>query len=145
MLRRGQPDSRESCIVLQSRLTRSLVANFRSIRSLLAVCKFCATGEERCEWGYGQMCANLWCLTSWHPKRIRIITAMWAQRIYLWIHYAKFSMVGGYTENLEKSQNWRWMYLTCMSSLLVCFLRLRWTTCLMSEFNKCAWMSELYL
>ena len=28
VLRRGQPDSRESCIVLQSGLTRSLVANF---------------------------------------------------------------------------------------------------------------------
>ena len=41
MLCWGQPDSEESCIVLESRLTRSLVTKLLQC-SLLAVCKFCA-------------------------------------------------------------------------------------------------------
>ena len=63
-----------------------------------------SAGEERCERGLGQVCANL---MSWRPKRIRRIAAMWAQRTYLRIQ--EFSIVGGYTENPEKplnGQNW---------------------------------------
>ena len=35
---------------------------------------------------HGQVCVNL---MLWHPKHIRSITAMWAQRTYLRIHYAR--------------------------------------------------------
>ena len=83
MLHRGQPDSGEGCIVLQSEPTRSLVAKFPHVQSSPAVCKFCAAREERCEPGHWQVCANL---MSWHPKHIR---AMWAQQTYLRIHYAR--------------------------------------------------------
>ena len=66
------------------RLVAALLS-FRSIQSSLAVCKFCAAGEEHCERGRWQVCANLWCLILWHPKCIRTIAAMWAQRTYLQI------------------------------------------------------------
>ena len=46
MLRRGQPDSGEGCIMLQSGQTHSLVAKFLHVQSLLAVCEFRAAGEE---------------------------------------------------------------------------------------------------
>ena len=81
------------------------IASLLSIRGVqlsLAVRKFRAAGEERCEWGHGWVCANLWCLMSCRPKCIRTTAAMWAQQTYLRI---QFSMVGGYTENPEKSQN----------------------------------------
>ena len=59
VLRRGQPDSGEGCFVLQAdRLVASLLS-FRSVQSSLAVRKFRGAGEERCERGYGQVCANL--------------------------------------------------------------------------------------
>ena len=81
------------------------IASLLSIRGVqlsLAVRKFCAAGEERCERGHGWVRANLWCLMSCRPKCIRTTAAMWAQQTYLRI---QFSMVGGYTENPEKSQN----------------------------------------
>ena len=56
---------------------------FRSIQSSLAVREFRAAGEEHCEPGHGQVYVNL---MPWRPKLIR---AMWAQRTYLWIHYAR--------------------------------------------------------
>ena len=73
VLRRCQPDkySGESCIVLQSWPTRSLVAKFHSVQSSLAVRKFRAAGKEHCKQGHGQVCAKVWCLMSWHPKRNR--------------------------------------------------------------------------
>ena len=40
------------------RLVASLLS-FRSVQSSLAVCEFRAAGEERCEWGYGWVCAKL--------------------------------------------------------------------------------------
>ena len=49
------------------RLVASLLG-FRSIQSSLAVRKFRAAGEERCERGHGRVHANLWCLMLWHPK-----------------------------------------------------------------------------
>ena len=84
-------------------LVASLLS-FRSVQSSPAVREFRAAREERCEPSHGQVCANL---MSWRPKHIR---AMLAQRTYLQIHYARISMVGGYTENPEKPQNcqkWR--------------------------------------
>ena len=62
----------KSCIVLQSRLTCSLVAKFLSVQLSLA---FHAAGEECCERGHGQVCANLWCRMLWSLKCIRMIAA----------------------------------------------------------------------
>ena len=45
--------------MLQSGPTRSLVAKFQHVQSLLAVCEFCAAGEECCEQDNGRVCANL--------------------------------------------------------------------------------------
>ena len=47
-----QPDSREIYIVLESELTRSLVAKLPQ-HSCILVREFPAAGEERCEQGYG--------------------------------------------------------------------------------------------
>jgi len=77
-------------------LVASLLSKFPQRQSSPVVREFHAANEERCEPGHGQVCANL---MSWCPKRIR---AMWAQRTF---HYARISMVGGYTENPEKPQN----------------------------------------
>ena len=60
--------------------------SFRSIQSSLAVRELCAAGKECCERGHEWVCVNLWCLMSWHPKRIRTIAAMWA---HLRIQYAR--------------------------------------------------------
>ena len=57
VLCQGQPDGGESCIVLESGLTRGLVANLLKHLSLL-VCKFYTAGEERCEQGYRWLCAK---------------------------------------------------------------------------------------
>ena len=48
-------DGGESCIVLESGPTRSLVAKLPQ----LVVREFRAAGEERCKQGYGRMCAKL--------------------------------------------------------------------------------------
>ena len=59
---------------------------FRSIQLSFAVREFHAAGEEHCERGHEQVCANL---ISWHPKRIRTIADMWTQWTYLRIYYAR--------------------------------------------------------
>ena len=93
---RGQSDSGESCIVL--------------IASCLSCC--CSTwtsGEEHWEWGDGQVCANLWCPMSWHPKRTRTIAASRSADLP-----SEFTMMDGYMENLEKPQNCQdWGVGTC--------------------------------
>ena len=83
MLRRGQPDSGECCIVLQSRLTCTLVGKF-SQRSVIACSMRILRYRGRMlQTRYGQVCVNLWHLMSWCPKRIRTIAATWAQQTYL--------------------------------------------------------------
>ena len=69
----GQPDSGESCIMLQSWPTRTIAsfASFCSNQLSLAVHKFRVAGKEHCERGHGRVCANVWCLMSWHPKHNR--------------------------------------------------------------------------
>ena len=109
VLRRGQPNSGEGCIMLQSGPTCSLLAKFPHIQSSLAVCEFCASVDERCERGHGWVYTHLWCLMSWRPKRIKTITAtcMLAQRTSTFgFTMQEFSMVSGYTKNPEKPQNW---------------------------------------
>ena len=59
MIRQGPPNSGKSCIVLQSRLTCSLVDKFLSVQLSLVVCEFHAAEEERCERGHGQVCETL--------------------------------------------------------------------------------------
>ena len=53
-----QPDYGESCIVLESELTHSLVAKPLQ-RSLLAIHKFCAAGKECCEQRHRRVCVKL--------------------------------------------------------------------------------------
>ena len=61
MLRQGQPDSGESCIMLQSGLTRSLLAKFPHVQSSLAVhvdyTNF-VLQVKNTEQGHGRMCVN---------------------------------------------------------------------------------------
>ena len=69
VLRQGQPDSGEGCIVLQSEPTRSLVARFPQ-RSVVA----CSTriefrSKEHCEPGHGKV-------MSWRPKCIRAMSSV---------------------------------------------------------------------
>ena len=82
MLHWGQPDSGEGCIVLQSGLTRSLIAKFPHVQSSLEHTNFVLQWKNAAnEATNGGVCEplNLWCLMSWCPKHIRTITAMWAQ------------------------------------------------------------------
>ena len=58
VLRRGQPDGGESCIVLESGPIRSLVAKLPQHLSL-AVHEFRAASNDRCEQGYRRVCAKL--------------------------------------------------------------------------------------
>ena len=59
MLRQGQPDSGEGCILLQTGPTCSLVAKFPHIQSSLAVHEFRAAEEEHRERGPGRVCEPL--------------------------------------------------------------------------------------
>ena len=102
MLCRGQPDSREGCIMLQSGLTFSLVAEFLQ-RSVIA----CSTRTSCCKGG------TLWTkpqtgvceLMSWpktHQSYVSLADIL---------HKASISMVGGYMENPETPQycrKWGW-------------------------------------
>ena len=98
----------ESCIVLESRRTRSLIAKLQQ-RSSLAAGEFCAASEERYERSYRRMCVKLWCRVSWHLERIRTIALMYlSSATYFQFTVHEFSMVGGYTEHLQNFQN-RWM------------------------------------
>ena len=88
VIRRGQSNSEESCIVLQSGPTCSLVAKFRSVQLSLGVREFHAAGEERCKWGHRRVCANLWCLMSCHSAdplsdSLREKLAWWAVTLQL--------------------------------------------------------------
>ena len=109
VLHQGQPNSREGCMVYKADQLIASLLSFRSDQLSPAVREFCTGREECCEQSHRQVCVNL---MLWRPKCIR---AMWAQRTYLWIHYARISMVGGYTENSEKQQNCqKWGVDTCM-------------------------------
>ena len=90
---RGQPDSGESFIVLQSGPTRSLVAKFPQ-HSVVACRTRISCCSLRCERVHGRVCANLWCLMSWRPKCIRTKAAMWAQRTYIKIYYVRIKHGG---------------------------------------------------
>ena len=117
VFRQGQPDSGEGCIMLQSGPTHSLIAKFLQ-RSVVGCSTRISCWKKRCEPSHRQVCANL---MLWHPKRIR---AMWAQQTYLQIHYARISMVGGYTENLEKLQNCqKWGVGACSGQYGTCSLQ----------------------
>ena len=76
-------------------LVASLLS-FHSAQSSLAIRKFRVAGEERCKRGHRRVCANLGCLMSCHSAELRTFG----------FTTQKFSIVGSYTENLEKPQNW---------------------------------------
>ena len=89
MLCQGQPDGWESCIMLESGLTHSLIVKVLQ-RSLLAVCEFSATSEECCERGYEEVCAKLFWHMLWHVKYIRMIAAMYVSSVDpLSIHFTR--------------------------------------------------------
>ena len=59
-LHRGQPDGGESCIVLESGPTRSLVAKLLQCLSLVVrELHVHDAGEELCEQGYRRVCVKL--------------------------------------------------------------------------------------
>ena len=59
-LHRGQPDGGESCIVLESGLTRSLIAKLLQCSSLVVrELHVHDAGEELCEQGYRRVCVKL--------------------------------------------------------------------------------------
>ena len=80
----GQLDRGGSCIVLQSGLTRSLIAKFPQHSVFACSTRISCCRERTLQQGHKWVCANLWCLMSWHPKCIRTITAI--QLTYLRIH-----------------------------------------------------------
>ena len=95
VIRQGQRDSGESCIMLQSGLNRSLDAKFPQ-RSVVACSTriSCCRGRALRTSPRTRVCEPL---MSWRPKCIRTIAAMWAQRWAGRLH-------GNSKE--EKSQNW---------------------------------------
>ena len=100
----GKPDGGESCIVLESGPTRSLVAK----PPRLAVCKFrnCNWGMPRTSGGHGRVRAKLCCRMSWGwsaSEWSQLCT--WAQLTHFRSTTQEFSMVGGYMEDIEKPQN----------------------------------------
>ena len=86
------PEGEESCIMLESRLNRWLVAKLLQ-HSSLAVHEFCTASKECYKLGYGRVCVKLWC----RMERIRTIAAMYMSSVDL--------LLGGYTEDLKKPHN----------------------------------------
>ena len=74
---------------IADRLT-ALLPSFHSIRSSLAVCKFHAAGEERCEQGHRQVCAwtfDTWCRGAQSaPEQLQLCELSGPT---FWIHYAR--------------------------------------------------------
>ena len=103
VLRRGQPDSRESYIMLQSGPTRSLVANFP--HRLVVACKFCAAGKNAVNEATDRCVRR--CRGAQRASEQSQLCELSGPTFGFTMQ--NFSMVGGYTENLEKPQscqNW---------------------------------------
>ena len=80
MLCQSQPDSGESCIVLEIGSTRSPVAKLLQLS--YAVHELCAASEEHCERGYRQVC--VWnCRMSWRQTHIKLIAATYVSSVDL--------------------------------------------------------------
>ena len=99
VLRRGQPDSRESYIMLQSGPTRSLVANFPH-RSVVA-CKFCAAGKNAVNEAMDRCVRR--CRGAQRASERSQLCELSGPTFGFTMQ--NFSMVGGQTENFEKPQN----------------------------------------
>ena len=108
VLRWGQPNRGESCIMVESGPIRSCVVKLLQC-SLLAVSKFHIASKEHCEPDNAQVCAEFCCRMSWCLKHIRMITAMYVSSVYFRFTTQEFSMIGGYIKDLrnrpEKFQN----------------------------------------
>ena len=104
VLRWGQPGSGESCIVLQSGPTRSLIAKF-SQRSVITCstrisCSRGKTLQTRPQMG---VCIPL--MPDVVVPKAYQNNHNYMRSILYWyfrIYYTRFSMVGGYMEDLEK-------------------------------------------
>ena len=104
VLRQGQLDSGESCILLERGPTCSLAAKLLQCSSL-AIHEFRPANRECSKEGYGWVCAKLCYQNLLHQESIRMITAMYMSLADLFsIHcMQEFSMVGGYTEILQNN------------------------------------------
>ena len=89
VLHRGQPDSGESCNVLWSEPTRSLIA--AAFSRHLQYTKFVLQGKHTANE------ATDGCVRAW------TIAAVWAERTYLQIHYARIWHGGRLPEGLRKT------------------------------------------
>ena len=99
VLRWGQPDSGEGCIVLQRGPTCSLVVKFLHVQSSLAVREFCANkATDGCVRTFDAWCCSALSIT----ELSKLCELRWPTFEFT---MQEFSMVGGYTENLEKPQN----------------------------------------
>ena len=102
VLRWGQLNSGEGRIVLQNRLTCSLVAKFPQCSVIAWSTWICGAGKERCKWGHRAVCANLWCLMLWCPN------ASEQSQLHVYVSSADLpldNLAWCYTENTEKRQN----------------------------------------
>ena len=95
VLCRSQPDSGESCIVLEGGLTRSLTAKLPQHLSLTAqrVLKDAANKAMRVQ-NFAARCRGTWSPSAW------LQLCIWAQLTYFRFTMQEFSIVGGYTDNL---------------------------------------------
>ena len=108
VLRQGQPNGGEGCIVLESGPTRTLVAKLPQCL-LLEVCEFRAASEEHCKRGYGWVGAKLCYRMLRRPKRIRMITAMYVSSAdLLSVHYAKIMNGARLHRGPQNCPNWEW-------------------------------------
>ena len=119
VLRRGQPDSGESCIVLQSWPTRSLITNFLQ-RSVVTCSTQISCCRERTLWTRPRtgVCEPLMPDIVAYKVQSQLCELRGSTYEF---NTQKFSMVGGYTENLEKPQNCQnWGVGTCSEQHQTC-------------------------
>ena len=104
VLRQGQPDSGEGCIMLQSGLTRSLLAKFPHIQSSLAVdyTNFVLQGKNTMNKAMdtGVWTFDAWCCGAQSASEQSQLCELSGPTFRFTMQ--EFSMVGGYMENPEK-------------------------------------------
>ena len=110
----GQPDSGESCIVLQSGPTRSLIAEFPHVKLSLEYTNFVLQWKNAAnEATNGCMRTfDAWCRGAQSASEQSQLRELSGPTFIFTTQ--EFSIVGGYTENLEKRQNCQnWGEGTC--------------------------------
>ena len=96
----GQPNGRETCIVLES----SPTCSFCNVHTQTSYCNW---GMLQTSWDHKRVHAKLCCQMSWCLKRIRMITAIYTSSTdLLSAHYAKnFCKVSPHMEALKKRKH----------------------------------------